>query len=192
MTTVANPTRTQVASTFVVGASVTASVGRVSAEGFGRAEARCDACGFTARGTGFGETAKADAEVKAAEEILGHMDRFHRALKVGDGVTKVYPQDCYPYVVVDVSKNGKVATLVAMPTDPDALGGEPSGFTGPFPVWSKTFSQDELDAEVALGSYTHVTRISLRKDGKWRPVGADYVGSEVSTKNATYYRDYSW
>jgi hypothetical protein len=200
-TAVANPRRTQVTNTFVVGARVTANVARVTSDSEGRvsatADASCGACGYSARGYGFGVDAKGQSELECAHKVIDHMERYHRALAVGSGVTQQFPQDALGYVVVAVSKNGKVATLASMSTDKDALGGEPYGFTGPFPIWAKTYDQDELDARVAEfaadpESARYVTRVSLRKDGKWRPVGANYVGSEFSTKNAHYYRDYSW
>jgi hypothetical protein len=113
-------------------------------------------------------------------------------MNVGTGITRHLPQDSYGYVVVSVSASGKSAKVVQMPT-PMELGHEVSRYDGPFPVWSHTYTQDELDAQVlAARPMGAVRNISLRKDGSWRFAGEYGTGTALNVERATYYRNHSY
>ena len=64
--------------------------------------------------------------------------------EVGQGVTVHYPQDSYPYVIVEVSASGKTIKIQGVKPVSRATGHEPARFDGPFPVWSHTYTPEEL------------------------------------------------
>lgn len=139
----------------------------------------CGLCNARANGARISDT----METLAAE----HSAHFHRDLQVGDGVTLVYPQDRYGYVVI--SRTAKRAKVVELDAPSAKNGYEPERYDGPFPVWSHTYTDDELMAAVATADEDHTKTISLRGDGRWYFPGAN---TPVWTDQAHYYRNYSY
>lgn len=121
---------------------------------------------------------------------MAEYDGKFQHLKVGQGVTLCYPQDRYGYVVVKAT--AKRATVVALATPDASKGDEPARFDGPFPVWDKTYSEEELSAALAayqaVGSRYPARTIAMHKDGRWW-MGGD---SPVAIWGANYYRNYSF
>ena len=102
---------------------------------------------------------------------------------VGQGATLLYPQDCYPLLIVRVSDSGKSAWVVRVKEVSKETGHEPARFDGPFPVWSHTYTEEELqELKVDMEPFM----IRLGKHGWTRK------GTPVSVGHAMFHRNYSY
>lgn len=102
-------------------------------------------------------------------------------VKVGMGATICYPQDAYPAVVTKVSKTGKVITVERLETVSAKTGHKPARFDGPFPVWSHTYTDEELQSMRTGATAVYTWREST---GTWGP--------NVRVGSAHYERNYSY
>lgn len=104
--------------------------------------------------------------------------------EVGQGVTLSYPQDSYPYVIVEVSASGKTIKIVPVETVSKSTGHEPARFDGPFPVWSHTYTAQELQA---------LKRDAVPRPIRWTPQnGWGGKGNRYTVGVARYHRNYSY
>lgn len=113
------------------------------------------------------------------------MVQFHKP-EVGEGATVSYPQDSYPYVVTSVSPSGKTIGVKPVTTVDKSTGHEPARYDGPFPVWSHTYTPEELQALVREDAPEQTVRWSA-KGGYWTCAGTVF---QVGT--AHYHRNYSY
>jgi hypothetical protein len=112
-------------------------------------------------------------------------------VKVGEGATLIYPQDSYPYVITRISESGKTAWARPLKTVSLATGHAPARHDGPWPVWSHTYTPEELvslaysEAEEEFPSFREI-RITLTATG-WKT-----KGTPVELGKARYHRNYSY
>ena len=104
---------------------------------------------------------------------------------IGMGATQLYPQDRYPYVVVEVSATGHAIWVKPLETVSTATGHEPDGSCNGFPVWDHTYTDDELKTLVV--ERAEPTKLTRRQDGCYRPVGSSDVTFGIG--HARYYRN---
>lgn len=106
---------------------------------------------------------------------------------VGMGATQVYPQDRYPYVVVEVSRTGHAIWVKPLRTVFSDTGHEPEGRCNGFPVWVHVYTEDEIrdlvQADVAP------VKLTRRTDGRYRPVGGNDLIFGLG--QARYFRNYA-
>lgn len=101
--------------------------------------------------------------------------------EVGMGATLLYPQDRYPYVITAVT--AKTITVQRVETVSTKTGHSPSHYNGPYPVWSHTYTAEELDNLAIDGE----RRAYLHRDGRY------YLGrTPLLVGEAIYHRDFSW
>ncbi len=105
--------------------------------------------------------------------------------QVGEGMTLRFPQDSYPYVIVRVSDSGKTVWAKPVKTVDKSTGHEPARFDGPYPVWSHTYTSEELAELVETEAPERAIRLS--KHGYWTSRGLDFGMGE-----ARYHRNYSY
>lgn len=106
---------------------------------------------------------------------------------VGTGATLYYPQDRYPYVVVEVSRTGNAIWVKPVETVSTKTGHAPAGTCNGFPVWDHTYTDDEVKALVQDG--VTPTKLTRRADGRYRPVGSSDVVYGLG--HARYFRNYA-
>lgn len=104
---------------------------------------------------------------------------------VGEGMTLQYPQDSYPYVIVRVSPSGKTAWVKRVKAVDLSTGHEPAYFEGPFPVWSHTYTAEELQSMVMEDAPELPVRRG--KHGGWA-----HKGTPFSARGAVFHRNYSY
>jgi len=103
------------------------------------------------------------------------------------GATLFYPQDRYGYVVIDSTKSGKTLTIMRLETVDMTTGHTVDHFDGPFPVWSHTYTEDEMRTMRRLGTETI----------KWSEPRKGYMrggrkGTPFLVGVAQYHRNYSY
>lgn len=101
------------------------------------------------------------------------------------GATLTYVTDSHGYVVVAASPTGKQVTLVPLASPDLSTGHKPAEYNGGYPVWSHTYTDEELAwmARPQFGSRT--ARWSEKKQGF-------YVhGARVRVGTARFYRNFS-
>lgn len=101
------------------------------------------------------------------------------------GATLLYPQDRYGFVVTQASKSGKVLYMSRLATVDTSTGHEPERFDGPFPVWSHTYTEDEMRE---MRSPAERIRIQWSEAKQCYRMG----GTPVFVGRARYYRNYSY
>jgi hypothetical protein len=106
--------------------------------------------------------------------------------EVGQGVTLHYPQDSYPFVITEVSASGK--TIKIQPVEPVSrdTGHEPARFDGPWPVWSHTYTAEELQTLKRETPTPDTLRYNSRSR-RWAGRNGDW-----SVGVARYHRNYSY
>lgn len=70
---------------------------------------------------------------------------------VGMGATQFYPQDRYPYVVVEASRTGHAIWVRPLECVSTRTGHAPAGSCNGFPVWDHEYTDAELEALVQEG-----------------------------------------
>lgn len=104
--------------------------------------------------------------------------------QVGQGATKIYPQDRYGMVVTKVSKSGRVIHLASLETPGVSTGHEPEGLCNGFPVWNHQYTEDEL---VSM-------KIGNEQKAFWSDKRKCYMmggHTPVSVGQARYYRNFA-
>lgn len=104
--------------------------------------------------------------------------------QVGEGMTKMFPQDRYPYVITRVSDSGKTVWVKPLKTVSLLTGHKPSHYNGPFPVWSHDYTANELQTMIETDAPEIMVRQS--KHGYWASHGITYARG-----GARFTRDYS-
>ena len=103
--------------------------------------------------------------------------------EVGMGVTLHYPQDSYPYVISRVSDSGKTIWVKRVKTVDNSTGHSPAYYEGPFPVWSHTYTPQELVDLVVPGTPERLVRL-----GKYGWGGKN----DYTVGTARFHRNYSY
>ncbi len=106
------------------------------------------------------------------------------AAVVGQGATMHYPQDSYGFVIVEVSPSGKTAKVAPLKTVDMTTGHEPAYFNGPFPVWSHSYTEEELVSMRIEDAPLSTIRLTKR--------GWSKNGTPFSVGGARFHRDYSY
>jgi len=92
---------------------------------------------------------------------------------VGDGMTAVYPQDRYPYVITRVSPSGKTVWVKPLQTVDLSTGHAPARYVGEWPVWDHAYTEEERAAYVIEDAPE--TRVNRSRDGlSWTAQGVGY------------------
>lgn len=100
--------------------------------------------------------------------------------------TLLYPDDCYPYLVLSVSPSGSFAVVERLQEVSGKTGHKPEGNHNGFPVWSHYYTTDELQSMRYPEGKRETQKAHRRKDGRY------YLGGVVMTfAYARYRRDYS-
>lgn len=120
---------------------------------------------------------------KAEAEEQGFKAFLRPDPEVGMGVTLRYPQDTYPYVITRVSPSGKTIWVKPLEGVSKATGHSPARYDGPYPVWSHTYTAEELVSMVRADAPER--RVNKVKHG-WASHGTPY-----SIGKATFHRNYS-
>lgn len=105
-------------------------------------------------------------------------------IQVGKGMTKSYPQDSYPYVIVRVSDSGKTVWVKPIKSVNLETGHEPAYFNGPFPVWSHSYTEEEMQSMMIKEAPELAVRLTKR--------GWSHRGIPFRAGKARYHRDYSY
>lgn len=103
--------------------------------------------------------------------------------EIGEGATLHYPSDSYPYVVVSTSATGKTVDVLPVRTVDRTTGHEPAYFNGPWPVWSHTYTPEELQELKREGAQ----KITVRYTKNGWTAG----GSRFTMGKARYHRNYA-
>lgn len=126
-----------------------------------------------------------DAYVYAAEcEAQGYRAHVVPNPEVGMGMTLHYPQDSYPFVITRVSPSGKTVWVKPLEPVSKSTGHEPDHMEGPFPVWSHTYTAEEMVSMVRADAPERMVRKT--KHG-WSSHGTPY-----GLGQARYHRNYSF
>lgn len=104
--------------------------------------------------------------------------------EVGMGVTLMYPQDRYGFVIIRVSPSGKTIWIAPLKGVDLSTGHQPARYDGPFPVWSHTYTDEERASMILEGAPERQVRLGKRG---WASHGTPYsVGQAVMHRNYSY------